>query len=109
MNVLKCRPPGNRTPTPQECENCRDFFLRQLDVLSPEYIVCLGVVAAQNLLQTKQSVGRLRGQLHRWRDAKVVVTYHPSYLLRAPEEKRKTWDDMQMLMRDMGIEVPQKK
>jgi DNA polymerase len=106
LNTLKCRPPQNRTPAPDEVANCRGFFEQQLDILRPEYIVCLGAVAAQNLLETTQSVGKLRGRFHDYRGIKVLVTYHPAYLLRSPEEKRKTWDDIKFLMRDMGVEAP---
>jgi DNA polymerase len=106
LNTLKCRPPNNRTPAPEEVANCRGFFEQQLDILRPKYIVCLGAVAAQNLLGTTQSVGKLRGRFHDYRGAKVLVTYHPAYLLRSPEEKRKTWDDIKFLMRDMGLETP---
>ena len=108
LNVLKCRPPGNRTPAPDEVANCRFFFERQLEIIAPEFICCLGAVAAQSLLQTTQSVGRLRGRFHDYRNSKVVVTYHPAYLLRSPDQKRKTWDDMKMLMAEMGIEIPKR-
>lgn len=107
LNVLKCRPPGNRTPLPDEVANCREFFERQLEVIQPEFICCLGAVAAQALLRTTRPVGQLRGKFHDYRGRKVVVTYHPSYLLRTPEMKRHTWDDMKMLMQAMGIPVPQ--
>jgi DNA polymerase len=103
MNVLKCRPPGNRTPLPHEANNCRPFLLRQLELVGPEYICCLGAVAAQNLLQTTQPIGRLRGRFHQWRGIQVVCTYHPAYLLRNPSAKKETWNDIQMLMKAMGI------
>ena len=106
MNVLKCRPPDNRTPLPTEVENCRPFFERQFEILRPEYIVCAGGVAAQALLETTDPVGRLRGRFHRYRDSKVLVTYHPSYLLRNPSAKKQVWDDMQMLLKEMGLPVP---
>ncbi|MEN1680473.1 MAG: uracil-DNA glycosylase [Planctomycetota bacterium] len=105
LNTLKCRPPGNRNPAPEESSNCRGFLLRQLDLISPEYICCLGAVAAQNLLETTQSIGRMRGKVHQWRGINVVCTYHPAYLLRNPSAKRDTWDDMKMLMREMGTPV----
>lgn len=107
LNVLKCRPPGNRTPLPDEVANCRDFFERQLEVIQPQFICCLGAVAAQTLLRTTRPVGQLRGKFHDYRGRKVLVTYHPSYLLRTPEMKHHTWDDMKMLMQAMGIPVPQ--
>ncbi|MDP6442727.1 MAG: uracil-DNA glycosylase [Pirellulaceae bacterium] len=103
LNVLKCRPPGNRNPKPDEISSCRPFFERQLEILDPDFICCLGGYAAKTLLNTEDSVGRLRGRLHDFRGIQVVVTYHPAYLLRAPEAKRKTWDDIQLLMREMGI------
>lgn len=106
LNVLKCRPPGNRTPMPEEVANCRAFFERQLEIIQPEFICCLGAVAAQTLLRTTRPVGQLRGKFHDYRGSKVVVTYHPSYLLRTPDMKRHTWDDMKMLMQAMGIPIP---
>lgn len=110
LNTLKCRPPGNRNPSEQEAANCRGFLDRQLEIIQPEYICCLGAVAAQNLLGTKQSIGRLRGKFHTVPDttinAKVICTYHPAYLLRNPAAKRDVWIDMQMLMAEMGIELP---
>lgn len=108
MNVLKCRPPGNRNPNPDEVDNCREFFERQFETINPEFICCLGAVAAQNLLQTTVAVGRLRGKIHDYRGVKVVVTYHPSYLLRNPSAKKQTWEDIQMLMREMGVPIPEK-
>ncbi|MFO0915565.1 MAG: uracil-DNA glycosylase family protein [Pirellulales bacterium] len=109
MNVLKCRPPGNRTPTSQEASCCRPFFERQLEILSPSFIVCLGSVAATNLLQTNQSIGGLRGRWHNYRGAQVVVTYHPSYLLRVPDARKQVWEDMKMLLAAMGLPIPGKK
>jgi DNA polymerase len=106
MNVLKCRPPENRNPSPQETENCRPFFERQLEILRPEYIVCVGTVPAQALLETTESVGKLRSRLHRYRGSKVLVTYHPSYLLRNPAAKKYVWEDMQLLLKEMGLPVP---
>lgn len=106
LNVLKCRPPGNRTPEPAEVENCRPFFERQLEILRPEFIVCLGAVAAQSLLNVKTPIGRLRGAFHDYRGAKVMATYHPAYLLRNPASKRDVWEDMQKLIAAMGRELP---
>jgi DNA polymerase len=105
MNTLKCRPPGNRTPEEAEIASCRGFFERQFELLRPEFVVCLGAVAAKSLLQTQASIGQLRGKFHSYRGAQVVVTYHPAYLLRNPEMKKHTWSDMQMLMRALGIPV----
>jgi len=108
MNVLKCRPPDNRNPLPNEVENCRPFFARQFEILRPEYIVCVGTVPAQALLETAESVGKLRGRWYRYRDSKVLVTYHPSYLLRNPSAKKYVWDDMQILLKEMGLPIPGK-
>jgi uracil-DNA glycosylase len=105
LNTLKCRPPDNRTPLPQEAANCREFLDRQLAILQPEFICCLGAVAAQNLLGTTVSIGRLRGRLHDFRAARVLCTYHPAYLLRNPAAKKDCWEDMQLLMREMGIAI----
>jgi len=109
MNVLKCRPPENRTPLPGEVDHCRPFFERQFEILRPEFIVCAGSVAAQSLLETTEAVGKLRGRMHRYRDSKVLVTYHPSYLLRNPDAKKYVWDDMQMLLKEMGLPVPKRR
>lgn len=106
LNTIKCRPPGNRNPSETEAANCRGFLERQLDLLRPEFICCLGAIAAQNLLQTKLAVGKLRGQFHDFRESRVLVTYHPAYLLRNPAAKRDVWEDMQLLMREMGIQLP---
>ncbi len=107
-NILRCRPPGNRNPLPQEAANCREHLDGQLAIIRPEFICCLGAVAAQNLLGTTDSIGKLRGKVLDYRGMKVVCTYHPAYLLRTPSAKRKTWEDMQMLMAEMGIELPKK-
>ena len=100
-NILRCRPPGNRNPRPQEAANCREFLDAQIKVVQPEYIVCWGTVAAQNLLNETRPVGRLRSQLLRHGDATVVCTYHPSYLLRNPSAKKQVWEDMKFLMAEM--------
>ncbi len=104
LNTVKCRPPENRNPDPGEIQNCREYFESQLEILRPEYIVCLGAVSSQALLSSTLSVGRLRGKFHRYRESKVIVTYHPAYLLRAPEAKRAAWEDLQKMLRDMGID-----
>ncbi|MEY4565531.1 MAG: hypothetical protein RLY14_501 [Planctomycetota bacterium] len=108
LNSLRCRPPNNRTPAPEEVENCRPFFETQLEVLQPKYIVCLGAVAVRAILQTNVSIGSLRGKFHNYRGARVLVTYHPAYLLRNPDAKKLVWEDMQVLMKDMGIKPPKK-
>lgn len=105
LNILKCRPPGNRNPLPAEAANCRPFLDRQLELIRPEFICCLGAVAAQNLLATPSPIGKLRGQFWDYQGIQVVCTYHPAYLLRNPAAKKDTWDDMKMLFRAMGVEL----
>ncbi len=105
MNVLKCRPPGNRTPLPDEVANCRPFFEQQLELIAPEFICCLGTSAARALLQTEETIGKLRRRWFTHGSAAVICTYHPSYLLRNPSAKRDVWDDMKLLMARMGIEI----
>ncbi len=104
-NVLKCRPPNNRNPLPEEAANCREYLDAQIELVDPEYIVCWGAVAAQNLLDTTAPIGRLRGKFYEYGRAKVLCTYHPSYLLRNPAAKKPVWEDMKFLFRDMGIEL----
>lgn len=103
FNILKCRPPGNRNPLPEEAANCRGYLDRQIALIQPEFICCLGLVAAQNLLQTTETMGRLRGNWYEYQGVRVMCTYHPAYLLRNPPAKSKTWEDIQMLMREMGL------
>lgn len=107
-NILKCRPPGNRNPTQDEADHCREFLDGQIEVVDPDYIVCWGSVAATNLLGVKNPIGRMRGRVFAHGRAKVVCTYHPSYLLRNPAAKKDVWDDMKFLMREMGVEPPAK-
>ena len=109
-NILKCRPPGNRTPLPNEAANCRAFLDRQLELIAPKYIVALGGCAATNLLQTNKPIGQLRGKFHDYKGIPVVATYHPAYLLphRSPDKKREVWEDMKMLLTKMGRPIPQK-
>jgi DNA polymerase len=94
-NILKCRPPDNRDPRPEEALNCEAFLQRQVALVQPEVILAVGRVAAQNLLQSHDAVGRLRGGEHRYQGIPVVVSYHPAYLLRSPEQKAKSWQDLQ--------------
>lgn len=108
LNVLKCRPPNNRPPEEAEIANCRPFFERQLEILRPEYIVCLGASAAKSLLKSELSIGKLRGKFHNYGDIKVLATYHPAYLLRNPAAKADVWEDMKLLLREMGVELPKK-
>jgi uracil-DNA glycosylase len=105
LNMLKCRPPGNRNPLPNELSNCRGYLDRQLDLIRPEFVCCWGAVAAQNLLGTTMSIGKLRGKIHSFRGMKVVCTYHPAFLLRSPSFKKETWEDMKLLFREMGVEL----
>ncbi|HET8546891.1 MAG TPA: uracil-DNA glycosylase [Bryobacteraceae bacterium] len=99
-NVVKCRPPENRTPLPDEMEICGHFLFRQLEVLKPKAICALGATAARALLGTKEGVTRLRGKWHKWRDVPVMVTYHPSYLLRPYNQnaKREAWEDLRKVL-----------
>jgi uracil-DNA glycosylase len=96
-NVIKCRPPNNRFPEKDEIMTCSPFLLRQLEAISPKIICCLGAAAAQTLLETKSSIGWLRGRFRDYRGAKIIVTYHPAYLLRNPEAKRDVWEDMKKI------------
>jgi uracil-DNA glycosylase len=100
-NVVKCRPPGNRNPEPDEIEQCEPFLMRQIDVIKPAIIVALGKFAAQTLLRTPEPISRLRGRFHRIGDIRVMPTFHPSYLLRNPAAKREVWDDMKVVMREL--------
>lgn len=97
-NVIKCRPPGNRNPAPDEIAACRPFLERQLAAIKPEVICTLGGFAAQTLLNSTRPVSRLRGGFHTYRNIKVMPTYHPAYLLRNPEKKRAVWEDMKKIM-----------
>jgi DNA polymerase len=109
-NILKCRPPGNLTPLPNEAANCLEFLERQIDLVRPKFICALGGCAATNLLQTTLSIGKLRGRFHDYRGIPVLCTYHPAFLLphRSPEKKREVWEDMKFLLRRMGRAIPQK-
>ncbi|MDE2359837.1 MAG: uracil-DNA glycosylase [Betaproteobacteria bacterium] len=93
-NVLKCRPPNNRTPEPTEVEACRPFLDRQIDLVGPKLIVALGKSAASTLLRSDASVANLRNRVHRYRGIPLIVTYHPAYLLRTPADKAKAWEDL---------------
>ena len=108
-NILKCRPPGNRDPSPAESASCRPYLQRQLELLRPRLILAVGRIAAQNLLETDTPIGRLRGQVHRFgADATpLIVTYHPAYLLRSPAEKRKAWVDLKFARQELARLRPQ--
>ena len=102
-NIIKCRPPGNRNPGGNEIKACLPFLERQLAAIQPEFICALGTVAAQALLRTSAPISKLRGSFHDYHGIKILPTFHPAYLLRNPDKKRAVWEDMQMLMRAMGI------
>ena len=103
-NIIKCRPPGNRNPEPDEIESCAPFVRRQLQAISPQFVCTLGTFATRTLLQTDQPISRLRGRFHQMSGGiQVIPTYHPAYLLRNPERKRDVWEDMKLLMKAMGL------
>ncbi len=105
-NILKSRPPENRNPLPEEIANCLPFLERQIAIVRPEFLCFLGKVAASTLLQTALPLGKLRGRWHRYRGVATIVTYHPAFLLRNPASKKEAWDDLQMLMKAMGLTPP---
>jgi uracil-DNA glycosylase len=116
-NIVKCRPPGNRTPERDECETCSPFLLRQISVIKPKAIVALGAVAAKNLLAINAPMAELRGRWYdfrpagsdpSWPGARLAVTYHPAFLLRDPRQKGEAWKDLQMVMKYLGLEPPKK-
>ncbi len=113
-NIVKCRPPGNRTPERDECETCSPFLMRQIAVIQPKVIVALGAVAAKNLLAVNAPMAELRGRFYdfmpagaradlTWQGAKLAVTYHPAFLLRDPRQKGEAWKDLQMVMKYLGL------
>ncbi len=103
-NLVKCRPPGNRNPEPEEINTCFPFLERQITAIQPDFICALGTFAAQTLLRTTTPISRLRGRFHEYRGIRVLPTYHPAYLLRNPEKKREVWEDMKMLMKEYRYE-----
>ena len=119
-NVVKCRPPGNRTPERDECETCSPFLMRQIAVIKPKVVVALGAVSAKNLLAINAPMSELRGRFYdfmpagarssdpSWQGARLAVTYHPAFLLRDPRQKGEAWKDLQMVMKYLGIEPPKK-
>ena len=108
-NVVKCRPPGNRQPEGDEVASCSPFLFRQLDVIKPKVIVCLGATAFQTLLQSNRSISHYRGQWLDFRGYKMLPTYHPAYLLRNPAAKADVWKDLQKVMAELGLEVKKNK
>jgi uracil-DNA glycosylase len=107
-NIIKCRPPGNRTPERDECETCSPFLMRQIEVIGPKAIVALGAVAAKTLLAINAPMAELRGRWYDFRGTKLAVTYHPAFLLRDPRQKKEAWKDLQMVMKELGLETPEK-
>jgi uracil-DNA glycosylase family 4 len=105
-NVVKCRPPENRMPEKDEVATCFPFLLRQLEVIKPKVIVCLGNVAAQNLLGTNKSISHFRGQWFDFRGSRLIATYHPAYLLRNPAAKGDVWTDLKKVMGVLGLKIP---
>ncbi len=103
-NLLKCRPPGNRDPAPEEVRCCQPYLQRQIELLEPKVVLAVGRIAAQNLLATQTPIGKLRGTVHRYgaRATPLVVTYHPAYLLRSPTEKRKAWTDLLIVRSELA-------
>jgi uracil-DNA glycosylase len=119
-NIIKCRPPNNRTPERDECETCSPFLMRQIATIQPKVIVALGAVAAKTLLAINDSMSNLRGRWYEfrpagarsnnpsWTSAKLAVTYHPAFLLRDPRQKKEAWKDLQMVMKELGLKAPAK-
>jgi uracil-DNA glycosylase len=107
-NVVKCRPPGNRTPELDEANTCSQFLFRQIDVVRPQVMVALGATAATYLLGQRQPLAGLRGRVHAYRGASLIVTYHPAYLLRDPRQKKEAWADLQIAMKELGLKAPKK-
>ena len=117
-NVVKCRPPGNRTPERDECDTCSPFLMRQIAVIKPQVVVALGAVAAKTLLAMNASMAQLRGRFYEfkpagvrsndpgWSGCKLAVTYHPAFLLRDPRQKGEAWKDLQMVMKELGLKAP---
>jgi uracil-DNA glycosylase len=105
-NVVKCRPPSNRTPEPDEANTCSPFLFRQIDVVRPEVLVALGATAATYLLGQRQPLAGLRGRVHSFRGTKLIVTYHPAFLLRDPRQKKEAWADLQIAMGELGLKPP---
>jgi uracil-DNA glycosylase len=107
-NIIKCRPPNNRTPERDECETCSPFLMRQIEVIGPKAIVALGAVAAKTLLAINAPMSELRGRWYDFRGTKLAVTYHPAFLLRDPRQKKEAWKDLQMVMKELGLKAPER-
>src|SRR5713226_2330642 len=107
-NVVKCRPPENRAPEPDEVTACSPFLIRQIDSIHPKVIVCLGATAAKTILNTTRGISQFRGEWLEWRGHKLMATYHPAYLLRNPPAKADVWKDLQKVMAELGLQLPKK-
>jgi uracil-DNA glycosylase family 4 len=107
-NIVKCRPPQNRVPETEEAQTCSQFLFRQIDVIRPEVVVALGATAATWMLGGKSALAGLRGRVHFVRGAKLIVTYHPAYLLRDPRQKKEAWKDLQIAMAELGLQPPKR-
>lgn len=105
-NIIKCRPPGNRTPERDECETCSPFLMRQIEVIRPKAMVALGAVAAKTLLAINAPMSEFRGRWYDFRGTRLAVTYHPAFLLRDPRQKKEAWKDLQMVMKEIGLKIP---
>jgi DNA polymerase len=105
-NVLKCRPPGNRNPEPDEIQTCQPFLFRQLASIQPKVVIALGAFAARTLLDTQDPISRLRGRVFDFRGAKLIPTFHPSFLLRSPGNKREAWEDLKLALGLLGRTIP---
>ena len=107
-NVVKCRPPENRAPEPDEVGACSPFLIRQIDSIQPKVVVCLGATAAKTILNTTRGISQFRGEWLVWRGHKLMATYHPAYLLRNPPAKADVWKDLQKVMAELGLQLPKK-
>src|SRR6266567_2656736 len=105
-NIIKCRPPGNRAPERDECDTCSPFLMRQIEAVRPKALVALGAVAARSLLAINAPMSELRGRWYDFRGTKLAVTYHPAFLLRDPRQKKEAWKDLQMVMKELGLQAP---
>ena len=106
LNIISCKPPDKRLPLPTEISNCKGFLEKQLALVKPKVICCLGSCAAENLLDTKIPINKLRGKFYDWKGIQVLCTYHPLYLLRNPEKKKEVWEDMKFLISHLGRSLP---
>jgi DNA polymerase len=105
-NIVKCRPPNNRNPEPDEISACLPFLQQQIQAIGPKIVCALGTFSAQTLLSTREPISALRGRFHPLGNLKVMPTFHPAYLLRSPNEKKKVWEDLQKIMADLHLPPP---